>query len=64
MQELQEQVVDRPVAMFVIIDLKLLTPSSPDLLVKVRGLSVFGAMQMAQRKRRNGENNRLGLGLG
>jgi len=28
------------------------------------GLSVFGAMQMAQRKRRNGENNRLGLGLG
>jgi len=27
-------------------------------------LSVFGATQMAQRKRRNGENNRLGLGLG
>jgi len=27
-------------------------------------LSVFGATQMAQRKWRNGENNRLGLGLG
>jgi len=26
-------------------------------------LSVFGATQMAQRKRHNGENNRLGLGL-
>jgi len=27
-------------------------------------LSVFGATKMAQRKRRNSENNRLGLGLG
>jgi len=27
-------------------------------------LSVFGAKQMAQRKWRNSENNRLGLGLG